>query len=181
MTAELPVLPALKSLGDLSKAKPVIVIDTREQTPLTFTRLQSVSGTLQSGDYSFLGGEESFAVERKSIADLAGCCTGDNRERFERELHRLRGFRFKRLLIVGDEAEVLSGHYRSNIKPKAVLNTLSAFEARYDLPIVWTDSPANAALLVERWAWWFSREIVQGANELLRGSQMAEDCANKKP
>ena len=177
MITELPTLPALKSLGDLSRVKPIIVVDSREQTPLTFTRLQSVSGTLQSGDYSFLGGEESFAIERKSIADLIGCCTGDNRERFERELHRLRGFKFKRLLIVGDEADVLNGHYRSNIKPKAVLNTLAAFEARYDLPIVWSDSPANAALLVERWAWWFSREIVQGANALLRGIQTVEEVA----
>ena len=177
MTAELPVLPALKSLGDLSKAKPVIVIDTREQTPLTFTRLAFVRGTLQSGDYSFLGGEELFAIERKSVADLVACCIGENRERFERELHRLRGFRFKRLLVIGDEAEVLAGHYRSNIKPKAVLSTLSAFEARYDLPIVWSASPANAALLVERWAWWFSREIVASANDLLRGIQMAEEVA----
>ena len=173
----LPALPALKSLGDLSKVKPTIIVDTREQTPLTFTRLAFVRGTLQSGDYSFLGGEELFAIERKSVADLIGCCVGDSRERFERELHRLRGFKFKRLLIIGDEAEVLSGHYRSNIKPKAVLNTLSAFEARYDLPIVWSDSPANAALLVERWAWWFSREIVSGANALLRGKQTVEQPA----
>ena len=177
MIAELPALPALKSLGDLSKVKPTIIVDTREQTPLTFTRLAFVRGTLQSGDYSFLGGEELFAIERKSVADLIGCCVGDSRERLERELHRLRGFKFKRLLIVGDEAEVLTGHYRSNIKPKAVLNTLSAFEARYDLPIVWSDSPSNAALLVESWAWWVSREIVQGANALLRGVQTVEEPA----
>ena len=177
MTAELPVLPALKSLGDLSKAKPVIVIDTREQTPLTFTRLQSVSGTLQSGDYSFLGGEESFAIERKSIADLVGCCTGDNRERFERELHRLRGFRFKRLLIVGDELDVIQGRYHSTIAPRSILGTLAAFEARYDIPVVWNASPANAALLVESWAWWVSREIVTSANALLRGVQTVEEVA----
>ena len=177
MIAELSALPALKSLGDLSKVKPTIVVDTREQTPLVFTRLASVRCALQSGDYSFLGGEELFAVERKSIADLVSCCTGDNRERFERELHRLRGFKFKRLLIVGDEAEVLTGHYRSNIKPKAVLNTLAAFEASYDLPIVWNDSASSAAMLVERWVWWFSREIVASANALLRGTQTSEEVA----
>jgi len=46
---------------------------------------------------------------------------GDNRERFERELHRLRGYRFKRLLMVGSEAEILAGQYHSNIKRKAEL------------------------------------------------------------
>ena len=178
MISELPTLPALKSLGDLSKVKPTIIVDTREQTPLTFTRLAFVRGTLQSGDYSFLGGEELFAIERKSVADLVACCIGENRERFERELHRLRGFRFKRLLVIGDEAEVLAGHYRSNVKPKAVLNTLSAFEARYDIPVVWSASPESAALLVESWAWWVSREIVASANDLLRGVQTVEETAS---
>jgi len=53
-----------------------------------------------------LGGENLFAIERKSIADLVGCCVGENRERFFRELHRLRGFRFKRLLVIGGRADI---------------------------------------------------------------------------
>jgi DNA excision repair protein ERCC-4 len=61
---------------------------------------------------------------------------GENRARFERELHRLRGYRFKRLLVVGSEAEILAGQYHSDIKPNAVLATLCAFEVRYDLPVV---------------------------------------------
>jgi hypothetical protein len=59
---------------------------------------------------------------------------GENRERFERELHRLHGYRFKRLLVVGSEAEILAGQYHSN-KPNAVPATLYAFEVRDDLPI----------------------------------------------
>ena len=38
--------------------------------------------------------------------ELVACCMGDNRVRFERELHRLRGYRFKRLLIVGSEKDI---------------------------------------------------------------------------
>jgi hypothetical protein len=106
MTADLATLPALKGLGDLAGLRPVLVTDTREQLPLPFKRLASVRATLTSGDYSFRGGEELFAVERKSIADLVGCCVGDNRERFFRELHRLRGYRFKRLLVVGTRDEI---------------------------------------------------------------------------
>ena len=33
----------------------MIVVDNREQDPLTFTRLQSMTGTLYSGDYSIQG------------------------------------------------------------------------------------------------------------------------------
>jgi hypothetical protein len=39
-------LPALRSLGDLAGAEPVIIIDTREQDPLPFSRLKTQSGTL---------------------------------------------------------------------------------------------------------------------------------------
>jgi hypothetical protein len=49
------------------------------------------------------GLEELFGVEPKSINDVVGCCVGDKRARLEREMHRLRGYRFKRLLIVGTE------------------------------------------------------------------------------
>src|SRR4051812_41393080 len=107
-TAPSMKLPALRSLGGLADFEPVIIVDTREREPLTFTNLPSRVGTLYSGDYSISGLEESFAVERKSIPDLVACCAGE-RDRFERELHRLRGFRFRRLLVVGDQRDVLNG------------------------------------------------------------------------
>lgn len=146
---------------------PILIVDTREQMPLVFARLPSQRGTLTTGDYSFAGGEELFAVERKSIADLAGCCAGTNRERFARELHRLRGYRFKRLLIIGTVAEIERGEYRSNIRPASILATLAAIEARYDLPVVFAASPTDAAALVESWACWFAREITNAAKSIL--------------
>jgi DNA excision repair protein ERCC-4 len=87
----------------------------------------------------------STAVERKSVPDLVACCMGDNRERFERGLRRLRGFRFKRLLIVGNEEEIRNGQYHSQIKPSAVLATIAAFEVRYEVPVVFFDEPEQAA------------------------------------
>lgn len=171
MEVDLPTLPALRHLGDLSDLRPVIIIDSREQTPLVFSRLPSVVDGLQTGDYSFQGGETLFAVERKSIGDLVGCCVGNNRDRFERELHRLRGFRFKRLLIVGDRVEVESHQYHSNVSPKTVLHTLAAFEVRFDVPVVWCNTPEAAARQIESWAWWFARELVENANDLLRGNK----------
>jgi DNA excision repair protein ERCC-4 len=163
--------PALRSLGELADSEPVLVVDTREQTPLPFSRLKTQAGTLMTGDYSVAGLESLFAVERKSISDLVGCCMGQNRERFERELHRLRGFRFKRLLIVGTEAQIQEGQYCSNIKPQAVIATLGAYEARYDLPVVFKPSPELAAAQVERWAYWFTREMVEVVNDLRRASK----------
>lgn len=93
---------------------------------------------------------------------------GENRERFERELHRLRGFRFKRLVIVGTELEIQQANYRSHIAPKAVMATLGAFEARYDCPVVFRHTPESAAHQIESWAFWFAREMVEMVNNLQR-------------
>jgi len=174
MNGDLATLPALKGLGDLAGLRPVMVIDTREQLPLPFKRLAAVRATLTSGDYSFRGGEELFAVERKSISDLVACCVGENRERFFRELHRLRGFRFKRLLIIGTREEIAGGVFRSNITPRAVLATVSAIEVRYDVPVVFSATPDDAGELVESWTWWMAREIATSANDLLRGCRSGD-------
>lgn len=159
--------------------EPRIVIDTREQTPLPFRRYQTVTGTLTTGDYSVDGLEELFAVERKSVPDLVACCSGPNRERFERELHRLRGFRFKRLLVVGCRAEVGQHRYRSNLAPQAVLSTLWAFEARYDCPVVWEPHPEEAGRIVEDWAYWFAREVFKVA-KALKGDSEHQSAGNLK-
>ncbi|MEX1047972.1 MAG: ERCC4 domain-containing protein [Akkermansiaceae bacterium] len=130
--------------------KPTIIIDTREQTPLVFENLASERGTLQSGDYSIAGLEHDFAIERKSVSDLCGSLTR-GRERFERELHRLRGFDFARILIVGSPHDVQAQAANS----KAVFSSISAFEARYKVPFIWEPSPELAARLIERWSWFF--------------------------
>jgi len=129
-----------------------------------------IRGTLYTGDYSTAGLETVFAVERKSIPDLVACCAASNRERFENELHRLRGFHFRRLLVIGDRTDIETGNYRSNIHPAAVLGTLAAFEIRYDCPVVFAPTPDAGAVLVERWAWYAAREYVNTVNDLFRAA-----------
>lgn len=171
-------IPALRHLGELADLHPVIVIDTREQAPLPIRRLPVVRAELQTGDYSTVGMETLFAVERKSVLDLVACCMGENRERFERELHRLRGFRFKRLLIVGSREEIEAGAYRSTIRPASVLASLAAWECRYDVPPVFAPTQEAAAARVESWAWWFTREAVETVNGLYRGLTKKDVASN---
>lgn len=150
------ILPADKP----GRVLPTLIVDSREQTPIVFTRLPSTIGTLTTGDYSFVGAEELFAIERKSIADLAACCTGDNRERFFREMHRLRGFVFKRLLVIGEPNAIELSQYPSRVSPQAVFATLAALEARYGVPVTFASTPDTAAARIESWAAWFARELV---------------------
>ena len=161
MNATLPALPVSK---DSAPLLPSIVIDTREQEPLQFSKLPTVEGTLSTGDYSVLGLENDFTVERKSLSDLFGSLTS-GRDRFMREIQRMNAFVFRRLLIIGSEWEIEQGVSRSRVNPKAVLHSLAAIEAR-GVPVVFSSSPANAAALIERWAFWRAREVLKLANGL---------------
>ncbi len=179
MNAPLPSIPALRHLGDLADRLPTVVIDSREQDPLPITRLPVIRAGLYSGDYSIAGLENGFSIERKSINDLVGCCVNSNRERFEHELHRLRGYRFKRLLVVGQRVEIELKHYRSAIAPSSVLGTLTAFEIRYDCPVVWAATQEEGAALVERWAWYYARQHVEQVNGLFRGTTTPAETDRK--
>lgn len=141
---------------------PKLIIDTREQTPLAFQHLEASTGTLQSGDYSAKGLEEVFCVERKTVADLAGSLTRE-RARFMREMHRLRGFHNAYLLIIGTDIETASLVAKGRANMKQIQNSLIALEARYGVHVVWVDTPREAALLVETWAFSAYREAMKPA------------------
>ena len=147
-------------------ARPTILVDTREQAPLLFGSCPSERATLATGDYSIQGCEDEFTVERKSLDDLAGSCTHD-RERFERELVRMRGYSFRRLLVVGDVADIEAHRYQSRAEPRAILASVTAFEIRYGLPVAFCPTTAAAALQVERWAFYFLRERLKTATAIL--------------
>ena len=162
MNATLPELPKVEKSPE--KFLPTIIQDTREQEPLEFLTLHVIEGTLSTGDYSVVGLENDFAVERKSLPDLFGSLTS-GRDRFMREIQRLNGFTFRRLLIIGSEHEIEQGVSRSRVNPKAVLHSLAAIEAR-GVPVVFSSSPASAAAMIERWAFWRAREVLKLANGL---------------
>ena len=125
-----------------------IIIDTREQDPLTFT-LPVERGTLTTGDYSIRGLERFVGIERKSPDDLIGCLKNGGRERFERELSRGRGLDYFALVVEADMSTLASGDYRSKMLPACVLQSLFAFSVRYRLPIFFCPGRAYAARTVE--------------------------------
>jgi len=125
------------------KLAPTIIIDSREQCPWEFHNLRSERAALSTGDYSIVGLTHLIAVERKSLDDLLAC-VGIHRDRFRRELARLRGFRFRTLIVEASHADLEAGQWRSQIKPASVLGSLAAWTARYSLP-VWLAGDHQAA------------------------------------
>ncbi len=114
----------------------VIVQDSREQAPWIFPEGQIVeAGTLDTGDYSIKGVETLASIERKSLSDLIGCVTSE-RERFTRELLRLRSYRCKAVIIEGTLQDILEHRYRSATAPEAVLGSVSAWSVRYEISFV---------------------------------------------
>ncbi|MFH1016695.1 MAG: ERCC4 domain-containing protein [Pseudomonadota bacterium] len=149
---------------------PVILVDTREQVPLVFDRRFRIErATLAVGDYGvrgFSGWENpAFIVERKSLEDLCQSL-GAGRERFLREVERMRQFRFRALIIEGMREEVTAGEYRSEITPAAVLATLDALAVRSGLHVFWCGDAAGAARQVESLARQFVRGVVRDAERL---------------
>jgi len=154
-------------LMEKESIKPVIVIDSREQCALPFRHFQTERATMPTGDYSAKGVESSFCVERKSLADLVGSLTHD-RDRFTRELERMRGYAFRRLLVIGQRSEIEQHAYRSKAAPAAILGSLWAFEVRFNVPVVFAQTPDDGAETVERWAFYALRERMKEADELRR-------------
>src|SRR5882724_9109751 len=165
-------LPALKSLGELSGASLTIVQDSREKDPLKFKHFRVIRSALVTGDYAIYRCERAATIEKKSVSDLVGSISFE-RERFEREMMRMKGYPFRRLVILGSKSEIEQHSYRSKMSPKAILHSLAAFEVRYDCPVCWFQSAEAAALQVESWFWWISRQIVEDANDLLRGCRLS--------
>lgn len=125
----------------------IIKTDSREQLPYTF-KTPSEVGTLPTGDYSLSGLEDSISIERKTLDDLIGCLT-TGRERFERELFRSRALDYFSLIVEGSLSDIANGRYKSNMLPKAAVQSLVAFSVRYRLPIFFCENRQYAQRLTE--------------------------------
>jgi DNA excision repair protein ERCC-4 len=124
------------------------LIDTREQTPLDLSPLSSVTATLATGDYSIRGLEHIVAVERKSLPDLLAC-VGRERERFDREVHRLLSYPVRALVVESTWQEIETGEWRSDVRPQAVLGSLLGWIAA-GLPVLMAANHEQAGRYVAR-------------------------------
>ena len=122
-----------------------VIIDSREQAPWSFPAdVPTGPGTLAAGDYSLSGFEGSVAVERKSLPDLVSCI-GPERERFKRELQRLKAYRVRAVIIEGTLQNITGHQYRSATLPASVLGSLASWQVWYEVPFIFAGDAAGAA------------------------------------
>ncbi len=122
-----------------------IVKDTREQEPFLFSGypVEVMPETLITGDYSIPGFIDRIAVERKSLSDLIGCFT-TGRDRFTRELERLRGYESAVVVIEADFNELATGKYRSKLPPEAARQSIISMMQEYRMPFFFAGNRAKA-------------------------------------
>lgn len=134
-----------------SKFKPVLLIDSREQLPYSFSRFSDQFSEIRKhrllcGDYSILGWETKIAMERKSLSDLVSTII-HNRDRFKAELYKLAQYEHAAIVIEASLAQVSSPYSFSEANPKSVVGSLQAFSLLYNVHVVFADN----RVLAEAW------------------------------
>jgi ERCC4-type nuclease len=142
-----------------------IIVDSREQKPYSFS-YNSSTEALPVGDYSLKGYEKVFAVERKTLDDLANSL-GNDRDRFEDEMERARELRMQELTVLIEaprwhvykySGDKHSPHYYSNIYPNSIIGSIASWRDRYQfLDWEWAgDRAGGRARTLELLDEWYS-------------------------
>ena len=141
-----PIVPVLAERGgtQLRTPLPVVVVDTREQVPLSFQRFKGwFSGietrALALGDYSVAGIEDSCVVERKDLADLVNSFT-EHRAAFIKRLRRMSELPHGLLVITAPLSQIKSVYPYGRVNPNQNTQSLIAVLAGLRLPFVCTET-----------------------------------------
>lgn len=127
-----------------------ILVDYREKKPYDFPGIdgsQIKEESLNVGDYTLVGFEDRFAVERKTLDDLA-TSLGTDRERFEDEVRRGQSLDEFVVVIEAPARDVYRysnssycPNYYSNITPNSVIGTVEKWPDKYDtLRFLWANN-----------------------------------------
>jgi len=153
--------------ADLPPEAVVAIIDTREQTPLDLSPLQTVAGSLTTGDYSVVGLVDVVAVERKGLPDLLAC-VGTERERFDREVQRLLAYPVRALVIEASWPDLERGEWRSHVTPAVAIGSVLGWVAA-GLPVILAGDHGRAGRYVSRFLYTAARRRWREARKLCRG------------
>lgn len=142
--------------------RPVVLVDTREQLPLTFDDFPNwIAGekrvALKTGDYSVEGMEDLVAIERKSLNDLVMTLM-HTRARFFEACERMTAFKYRAILVEATLEDVKSPYAMNGFvkaHPNGVVGTLDAIEAKFCLPVMYTSQ--HRVLATEKLASYLSK------------------------
>jgi len=130
--------------------------------PLDLSPLKIVTKGLKTGDYSVQGYEDKIAIERKSLQDFIACC-GKERARFEREIDRLDGYRYRAIVIEADWAAIDLKQYRGAMHPNAIVGSALGF-ALSNVSVIMAGDRIRAGKMIARMLWIAANRIHRGTD-----------------
>lgn len=142
----------------------VCLVDSREQdTPRLRARLKQMECAIERtalsfGDYSakfplpagnWLDLSEIVVIERKMHLDELCHCFCQDRKRFEREFERARNANAKVYMLIENATweKAYTGHYRSHMRPTALVASMLAWLARYKCQLIMCGSETSGKLI----------------------------------
>lgn len=140
----------------------VVIVDTREQKNqhildyLTENNIKYITEKLDTGDYSLvlpnythLGLDKKFLVEKKNSLDEISTNFTSGRARFVREFERAKESHQNLHLVIENATwkKLYKGSYRSKFPPKSFKASLITFCIRYGVP-VWFVQPEESPDLI---------------------------------
>lgn len=148
-----------------------ILVDTREQpTQRAPERYKSFGvpyrrQVMNYGDYTYnivlpngldlhhreLRVSGHCCIERKQNLDELAACFTRGRERFAREFQRASDHNAKMYLLIenGSWEMIMNGQYRSRFRPKSFLASLTAWQVRYDITVIFCNMQSSGILIKE--------------------------------
>jgi DNA excision repair protein ERCC-4 len=165
----------------VSKLPLRIVVDSREQAPFTFAGFAAVVEVagLEAGDYSLAGFERRVSIERKSLPDLVACL-GVERDRFQRELARLRGFDAACIIVEQPQSVLRLGHFRSRMDAGAAWQSCLALSMRFRVPFFWAENRADAERICFDCLRHFARDRWRELTALNPAARIAPDATERR-
>lgn len=151
-----------------------VLCDTREQQNshivgyFEINKIPHAPHKLDCGDYSIALGDVLFsdevAIEKKNgLDELAGNLTAD-RQRFENEFIRAKAHGTKIFMIIENAsyADIECHNYQSKLTPKAMLGSLLAWQAKYNITIVFCQRPECGKIIYGILYYWLKTRLEGG-------------------
>jgi ERCC4-type nuclease len=174
-----PLVPVFAERGgaQLKTPRGVVLVDTREQNPLDFSRFTSWFGGIEKkalglGDYTIAGLEDVCVIERKDLDDLVHSFTVE-RPVFIDRIRRMSFYPHRLLVVTAPLSQVKSPYPHSNVNPNRVLQSLIAVLAGLRVPFISTETHELGEEIVASYLYQIHLYEWLGANDY--GRYLADD------
>ena len=123
-----------------------ILVDSREQTPWKFDN--SIIKGLPSGDYSIqwhgMDMNNRIVIERKSSVSELFSASGTDRDRWERELERLKDVEYKWVICEFPFLDFVNNTPPGKMLPSVVYGSICSWMIKYKIPFIFCENRINA-------------------------------------